>query len=1030
MTNSKRKSKNIFVFILLICVSISLVCVGTVMLANAEKSVNVSKEISENYAFGDEFTAPDCTFTVGSESAKGEHSLRFPDGTYEKDKTCTLNQSGNYLLKYVAMIGGKVYTKEYDFVVDSKLATFTNDKTSINYGKCTSFGANSHGLNLKIANGDSITFGHVFDMTELTSSVKIVEGFVVPEVQGKVDFSRMVFTFTDIYDPTVQLVYYGNFHNDINSYGLTFFTAAGNGQVQTGLEYVGKLHTGSTLGCLVPHSFMSVDTGLYYGAYSNLAEPVINCAPDEKKFCISYDHQRNQAWAGGKIISDLDDNNYYSALWFGFPSGKAKLTISALGYSGASANICLTSVLGVDLTAEKFEDKNAPEIAVDCEYEQMPTAIVGGAYPVPNATASDKENGKLDVNVSVWYEYSSENKKSVEIKNGKFKVENVGTYAIVYKAVDYSGNVAEEVLWVRATLSQNVEKLKVEIGENYSTTIEVGTIQTLPSVTVTGGSGKTSVKFTLSNGNEKFDVEGDEFILEKVGEWTLTCTANDYVGSVAVATKKLNGETSGKPVTINEPRLPDAYVSGGTYILPLLNAYDYSSGEKVEKICSVNLSLDGKTSTVKSGEKFTPVTSTSGKTVKITYVCDGESLYEKEIPVIIVFGKEEIPGTGNFRDVVNVENYFIADDGLTLKNGETVAGNQGIKITATKDLGVAKTSFINPQLADFFSLGFFTVPNESKFDGVAVTLTDSQDESVSVRVELFKDDGQTKLIVGDTEVALLFDFDGVSSSSYSIGYSSGKIVVNATTSISVSKTQAGAIFNGFPSGKIYFDIEIINVLEGATVFLNEVSKVKVANNQDNAAPYVTTFETLKTTAVKDSEYVIQKVVACDVLSPNVESLLTVKNPDGTVAVDKNGVPLEMVDATKDYAIVLNSYGRYSVEVITQEKDWLYSNVSYFEYAIAVVDGEAPTITFKGKFKDGLKVGGTLTIPKFEVTDSYSPQDKITVMIMITNPKGMPIYLYGEERSIVCEYAGEYKICIYAYDETGNLAVYEKTVTVK
>lgn len=1031
MTNLKRKSKYIFVFILLICVSIPLIFVGTTGLVNAEPSVSVSKEISQGYAFGDEFTVPDCTFTVGGESKKGEHSLRFPDGRYETENVTTLNQSGNYLLKYVATIGKKVYTKEYAFKVGSKLATYNNEKTSISYGKTTHLGANSTGLNVKIANGDSITFGHVFDMTELTSATKIIEGFVVPEVQRKADFARMVFTFTDVNDPSVQLVYYGNFHDDVNSYGLTFFTAAGNGQVQTGLEYAGKLHSGSTLGCLVPHSFMAVDTGLYYGAYSHTSNPVVDCAPDAKLFCISYDYQRNQAWAGGKIISDLDDNNYYSTLWFGFPSGKAKLTVSALNYNGTYANMCFTSILGIDLSAESFVDENAPEITVNTEYEEMPTAIVGGTYPVPTASALDEENGECKVGVSVWYEYANENKKSIDIKNGRFKVEKVGTYAIVYESVDHSGNVARKILWIRATLSQNVEKLSVEIESGYSTEIEVGTVQNIPNVTVFGGSGKVTTAFTLANGNEKFTVENGEFILEKAGEWTLTCTASDYVGSVAVSTLKLTAVTKNRPVIVSEPNLPIAYVSGGTYRLPQLSAYDYTSGEKVEKVCSVEVSYGSASpTTVKSGEEFTPTVTESGDKVKLNYVCDGVSLYQREIPVIIVFDREEIGDTGNFRQVVATDKYFFTENNVSIVNRENLGGNQGIKFTTNEEIESAKVSFINAQLANSFSLNFFTVPNESKFDGVAITITDSLDKDVSIKVILLKDDGQTKLVVGDTQIALLFDFDGSFSASYSVGFNNGKVVVNSATSITVTKTQSGKAFDGFPSGKVYFDIEMINAESGASLFLNEISRVKVANNQDNTAPYVTTYDTVSTSALKDSVYVVQKVVACDVLCPNVQSFLTVKRPDGTIAKSKDGIELKNVDASVDYEIVMDAYGKYSVTVETTELNWRYSNVSYFEYAVEVVDGDAPIIEFKGKFKDTLRVGNTLTIPKFEVTDGHSAQDKISVMIVITNPKGMPIYLYDNERSIVCEYKGEYKICIYAYDEAGNLAVFETTVTVK
>jgi hypothetical protein len=78
----------------------------------------------------------------------------------------------------------------------------------------------------------------------------------------------------------------------------------------------------------------------------------------------------------------------------------------------------------------------------------------------------------------------------------------------------------------------------------------------------------------------------------------------------------------------------------------------------------------------------------------------------------------------------------------------------------------------------------------------------------------------------------------------------------------------------------------------------------------------------------------------------------------------------------------------------------------------------------------LKVGGTLSIPKYTVSDNFTKAEDITVVKMIINPKGMPIYLYGDVNSIKCEYAGEYKIYFYVYDEMGNLTLFQTSVTVK
>ena len=844
-----------------VCIFVGALSVkdASIKQAAGEIAVEMGQELSAEYAFGDVFTLPACTFTKDGKSAQAVASLQYPDGTQTGKAEVTLNQGGNYVLRYLAKIDEKVYTQEYSFKVYGRLASYESEKTSMEYGLCTHLGANSEGLMVRIANGDSLTFDHVFDMTKMTIATKLLEGFVVPNVAGSADFTRMVFTFTDIEDPSVQLVYNGNFHNDANAYGLTYFTAAGNGQLQTGLEKAGTLHVGTTLGCMVPHSFVAKDTGLYWGA-----QKPVDAAPDAKTFCISYDYKSNQAWAGGKFVSDLDDSNYYSSLWFGFPSGKAKLTISALNYNDATANMCFTSILGVDLSAKKYIDDEAPVISVDNSYETMPNALVGGSYPVPTATALDRVSGESDVNVSVWKNYGTASQTMVNIQDGKFAVDQVGTYAIVYEAQDYTGNTAREVLWVRAVLSKYHPKLKINI-EDAPAQVEVGTLQSLPQTAVSGGSGDVRVSYELTNGKNTCEIIDGKFRLEQAGDWVLTCTAIDYIGTAAVAQCVIKGVTSGSPVLHETPVLPSGYISGSTYTLPLVYAYDYSGGGRVQKACDVTVTYGGNTATYQAGKTFTPTVENDKDFIKIAYKSNGATLFEQEVPVRIVLGKERIPDTERFRDVVNVEKYFYSADDLTIVNNYDLAGYQGIKISANSQMDSAKTQFINPQAANAFSLAFLTVPGQSQFSQLNITLTDSESSGVSVRASLRKAEGKTLLIVGDTTLELTVDFDGAQATAFLLGYTDGAFVVNAATAVNIAKTVTGEVFKGFPSGKVYFDIEMCDAQAGDSIFLHKICDVSANNTRDNTRPNLSTANEVATTAVKDSVYTVQKVLSCDVL---------------------------------------------------------------------------------------------------------------------------------------------------------------------
>ena len=102
------KTKKTKILSLVLCAALagSLVVAGVTELfsskirPSADITIDLLEELETEYAFGDTFVIPECTFTKEGESVDGVPSLQYPDGTQTGDITTTLNQSGNYVLRY------------------------------------------------------------------------------------------------------------------------------------------------------------------------------------------------------------------------------------------------------------------------------------------------------------------------------------------------------------------------------------------------------------------------------------------------------------------------------------------------------------------------------------------------------------------------------------------------------------------------------------------------------------------------------------------------------------------------------------------------------------------------------------------------------------------------------------------------------------------------------------------------------------------------------------------------------------------
>lgn len=981
--------------------------------AIAEVVVTPVEEIKTFYAYGMEFVLPSCDFTVNGTPLSATATLTYPDGTTTSAVSATLNQSGKYILGYLAYDGATPYVKEFTFTVERRAFEYAGQNTQVSYGSYTGYGSNSEGLLVRLENGDSLTFPQLFDMDALTKNTTIVKGFVTPDVQGIADFSTLVFTFTDSENPDITLTVQGNYSGNVKALGLTYFTAAGNGQVQTGEEYAGKLQVNNGLGTPVLHSFLAMDTGAYFGA----ADPTPG-VPDQKQFTVGYDGETRQVWAGGRFVSDLDNADYYSSFWLGFPSGKAKLSISGKNYAALTANFCLTEVLGVDLTATEFKDTEAPVVAVNTDYKEMPLAEVGRQYPVPTATAYDGFDGAREVKVSAWYNYTSSTPTLLDITDGKFKTEKVGQYALVYESKDLAGNIGKEIVWINAV--SEIPTLSVGV-DGIVTTAKIGEWLALPKANITGGSGAYNVKVTAENG-ETYEIKEDGFRPEKLGKWSVTYTVTDYIGNTATATAEIEVVQNETPIFVDTPVMPQVLISGTSYVIPTLYANDYTTGKLVRQLCEVEITDKNGTKTYQAGETFKPEAANHLDKVTFVYKYRNQALAPIEVPAAIVFVPSAV-GT-----ILSNENYIVGN-GIQTQGNYEVDNTLGIKITATENAVSNGFTFANAQNAENFSVVFKTLPGEAGFAGMELVLTDSENPEICIVAKLEKADGKTALRVDGTEVLLNLDFDSKKSQTYEIGYKNNSFVINGSTSLPVAHTASGEAFNGFPSGKLNFNLNFCEVQEGAAYMLYKVNDALLSGIRDTVKPSVAVLGEYGGNYSVNATYEFAPAIGCDIHAPNVSISMTAVAPDGTVVVAKDGTQLKDVEPNVAYFAELKQYGTYTVTYTAQEVDWVTKNSYSFSYVFTVVDEVEPTIKFKGAFQTEAKVGDTLYIPDFTVSDNYSDKDNIQVIKSVYNPNGSVIVFSQDVNAIVCRYEGVYEFHILVTDEAGNCLRYTAQVTV-
>ena len=1056
-----RKGINKIVFSIfggILCSAFALMSVNPIDLLLAENKGNkngvvwseIGSEIQEKYTLGAFFNVPNRTLTVDGVQTAARAVLEYPNGTTTMQSSVKLDVSGNYKLRYTASVNGKAYLEEYEFFVVGAQATVQSSKSSISYGAYTysvdrmALLVNSEtgekigektgdtervkydytcqeGLMVRLARGDTLQFHEIIDLSNVTQYDSLVKAFATPDQQGSPDFEKLIFTFTDVYDPSITLSFYSQHTLEGYDYRKTYSLVGGNGQTESGVDFMdpNKVYVGKW-GVSADGSYTRRFKSIYQNANGVWVDDYKE--QDEMPIDFRYDAATKTAYVRDyrnatriNKIADLDNPAHFANLWSGFTDGKVRLSITADAYSADTANFCVTEVMGLDLTKTEYVDVEAPILDIDNDYEVMPMAIVGGDYPIPVASAFDLNVGKCQVQTSVWYNYTSKNASLVSVQDGKFKTEKYGDYAIVYEANDGNGNTAKEVLWVRA--EKELPQMQIRFTEETLAAATCGAWIQPAAYEIINAVGKLSdvnvrIKAVV-DGQEIDAVNG--FRPEKAGVYQVVYTATDYIGRVAEAYYTIDVEKGSAPIFIGEPQLPFAFISGKEYVLPALYATDYSGVGVVQKPAYAELTDKEGTKRIEIGEKFVPVVAKQGDFVTIVYKCAyaGGIVESKEyiIPGIVQTGKNEENKTRFF-----ISNYLIGS-GFT-----TTTKKNEITITAMAADGA--WTYANSLVAEGFSVDLRGKAGESAFDGLYLTLTDSVDATQTVRIYLQNLADSMKVVVGTDFITVNDTFNN--GGGYKIGYSDGAITVGATR-IELKNYLSGSRFEGFASGKILLNVAFDGANVGASYALEKLcGEITGTLSSDIYSPMIAILGDYGGMKQIGETFVLPKAIAGDLFDPNVSFTVSVVYQDGAVINDVNGKALDNVDPTVAYTVRLEQYGRYLVQYVAVDS---VGNENAWSYTIIVKDETPPTLTFEGKLIGEAKVGDTLVLPKFTVNDNVTAAESLVITKFVYTPGGSLYQLTQASNSIVCSQVGTYEFRVFVMDEEGNMSLYTYTVVV-
>ena len=519
----------------------------------------------------------------------------------------------------------------------------------------------------------------------------------------------------------------------------------------------------------------------------------------------------------------------------------------------------------------------------------------------------------------------------------------------------------------------------------------------------------------LDKDNTIVTLDGRSFRPTKEGEYKciysylLDGKQYDYVYTLKVLIKE-------KPVFVDEPNFPNAFIAGKTYSLPMLSAIDYSSSTPKTADVTVSVTCAGQSVDVQNNTFTLPENlDGSDAVIRYTAVSDGKTeILERSIPITKVYYTQE----GSVRPSVDLTNLFVRDGFY--------------KADATEDAlvfstsGNAEASYANKISANGFEIDFGFGENDSA-ECVELTLQSYDDPDVSISIAFYKgkqSEGTGKIVLnGKTEKAFTFTKNKKLKVSFN-AMSKQLLGEDKTMLFNINEDINGEVFNGFTGGFIKAKLAVKGNYGSCDLKIYKINTQQLTNaSKEGVSPALYREDAAIEYNVGDI-ITLPTAYAVDVVDPCATLTVTVKL-GSKIIEDVNGEPIK--DKSGEVSFVAKEAGVYSLRYTVNDSS---NNSNTLGRSVYVSDNQAPTLEIKGDIDGQVKVGKTLKIPELKVSDNNGSMDT-SLLVCIVRPDGHTVTLgTNMQRGLVVSdtvtnasykftHTGKHYLRIIATDAYGN-----------
>lgn len=723
-----------------------------------------------------------------------------------------------------------------------------------------------------------------------------------------------------------------------------------------------------------------------------------------------------------KCILDMDDtaNVGLGNEFEGFKNGRVKIAFQTYNISSVAEYVIL-NIGNNALNGTNINDEKPAEYLERLPKGGVPVANVGKPYKMFDVEFYDAYDGVLPFTA---YVKSPNSNDFTTVDGDNFIPEVQGDYVLRYVSVDNSGNERQVEYVVSARYA--VPSIELSLQSDIVNSCNVGETITFPQIlSLTGGSGPLEVTTTVERVSDGaiLDTDGKSFIPYVSGNYVLTYTASDYVGNVITKSIVYHVQDNHLPVRSSEIIMYKRFIDGVQVILPEVEIYDYSSllGQRINAKTTVTATSVSNPSVVEEIKDyiFKPTIKKFGDKVIIRYSSKCTA-YPNEQPLVSEFEVELV-------DAKHTWDYVWADDGVTVGYNTQYESSKYVSITSSVQ-GDVSAEFINPLRAEEFEFQFNVDKDKDRFDYILLTLTDFIDSSKTVTVRLEKKNTSNTYVIYNGVKREMTGGFGAENAKLLLTYSKSKLYDNLKNEVASFDG-----FNGFPSGKVWVKVTLVNANPLASVKLVKIGNQSMYANyrkdelqdfKDSVAPTIEFLGVIPSDAEIFDQVTLPSARAYSACSPYVETYVSLTYVPLGSEEDKAITIIDKELADKEHVFTVTGYGKYTVTYSAKNAAGRTKN---FPQDIKVSDLGKPVIVYGGESEISVGVGNTKKFPEVKVFDAVDQNPVLQVFVI--NPNGV-MTAVTESMSYKFTTSGRYTLRYYAYDSNYNYSIVDVKVMVK